>query len=254
MGCSRQNTCPALGNLTITLETRPYPGYKQFSAIQIIETGNINKVITKQHIINWIKECALIFAEKRAYLTELDSPIGDADHGTNMNRGFSKAREKLESVQDTDIGNILKTIGMTLISSVGGASGPLFGTFFIRAGGAVPSKHELDTTDLRNLLQAGLDGLIQRGRAEPGEKTMVDALYTTVDAANIAVEKNDDVNSALSLVIIAAEKGVRATIPMIAKKGRASYLGEKSAGHQDPGATSIYFILQALRDVVTSDE
>jgi dihydroxyacetone kinase-like protein len=211
-------------------------------------------MITREHIITWIENLADIFAEKRAYLTELDSPIGDADHGTNMARGFAKAKEKLPSVKDTDIGNILKTMGMTLISSIGGASGPLYGTFFMRAGTAVPSKHELDTKDLRNMLEGGLEGLVQRGRAEPGDKTMVDAVHPAVAAARLAVNKDYDIEKALFMVTEAAAKGVKDTIPMIAKKGRASYLGKQSIGHQDPGATSTYFIIGALLDVVRSDE
>jgi phosphoenolpyruvate---glycerone phosphotransferase subunit DhaL len=208
------------------------------------------KFITSQDIVHWIEDCASVFNRERAYLTELDSAIGDADHGTNMVRGFMKAKEKLPSVADTDIGNILKTIGMTLISSVGGASGPLFGTFFMRAGSVVPSKHELDTEDLAKMLEAGLDGLVQRGRAKPGEKTMVDAVYTALLAAQAALSREDEIQAALLAVAEAAAEGVERTIPMIAKKGRASYLGEASAGHQDPGATSIYFILRTLLDVV----
>jgi len=228
--------------------------YQTNNTSTIIETGIEKTMITKQHIIDWIEDCAAIFTEKRAYLTELDSPIGDADHGTNMARGFAKAKEKLPSVADTDIGNILKTMGMTLISSIGGASGPLFGTFFMRAGMAVPSKHELDAEDLQNMLEAGLEGLVQRGRAEIGEKTMVDAIHPAVVVAKTAVAKGCDMATTLSLVLEAAEKGVQATIPMIARKGRASYRGEQSAGHQDPGATSMYFIFRALFDVVTSSD
>lgn len=208
--------------------------------------------ISKQDIIHWIEICADMFTSNRAYLTELDSPIGDADHGANMVRGFLKAKEKLPSVADMDIGNILKTIGMTLISSIGGASGPLFGTFFMRAGMAVHSKYELDTEDLAKLLEAGLEGLVQRGRAEPGEKTIVDALHPAVLAAQAAFASGDDMKTSLATIVEAAELGVEQTIPMIARKGRASYLGELSAGHQDPGATSLFFILRCLLDVVSS--
>jgi dihydroxyacetone kinase-like protein len=139
-------------------------------------------MITREQILQWLQKGAVVFAAQKAYLSELDSPIGDADHGINMARGFNKVVEKLPTVAETDIGNILKSTGMVLLSSVGGASGPLYGTFFMRAGGAVQSKQELDGTDLVNLLSAGVEGLVQRGRANPGEKTMIDAWTPAIAA------------------------------------------------------------------------
>ncbi len=207
-------------------------------------------MITKQQIIRWLETSAETFNDKKAYLTELDSAVGDADHGINMARGFNKVVEKLPSYSDTDIGNILKSTGMTLISSVGGASGPLYGTFFMRAAQAVPSKHELDSDDMVRLFESGLEGLIQRGRAELGEKTMIDAMSPAVDAMREKVSGGAGVIETIDAGVQAAEKGVEATVPMVAKKGRASYLGERSVGHQDPGATSVFYLLSVLADVV----
>lgn len=209
-------------------------------------------MITKRHVITWLEQSAQLLEEKKNYLTELDSPIGDADHGVNMSRGFSKVVEKLSGVADTDIANILKTTGIALISSVGGASGPLYGTFFMRAAGAAQSKQELDGGDLVRLMEAGIDGVVQRGRAEVGEKTMLDALVPAAQALKASVEHGDDLLAALEVCVAAAEQGVKNTIPLIAKKGRASYLGERSIGHQDPGATSAYYLLVSLRDVIKS--
>jgi phosphoenolpyruvate---glycerone phosphotransferase subunit DhaL len=211
-------------------------------------------MITRQHILDWLEQSADVLQDKKAHLTDLDSPIGDADHGINMSRGFKKVVEKLPSVADTDIGNILKTSGMALISSVGGASGPLYGTFFMRAGGALQSKEVLDSEDLLQLITAGVEGLVQRGRAQAGEKTMLDALIPALDAMRERTEAGDNVQAVLEAGVAAAEQGVKDTVPMIAKKGRASYLGERSIGHQDPGATSSYYLLATLRDVVKADQ
>ncbi|MCA9932373.1 MAG: dihydroxyacetone kinase ADP-binding subunit DhaL [Ardenticatenaceae bacterium] len=207
-------------------------------------------MITKAQIVQWLTTTAKVLAENKEYLTQLDSAIGDADHGINMDRGFKKVMEKLPTVEDKDIGNVLKTIGMTLISSVGGASGPLYGTFFMRSGMVVTSKEELSGDDLLQLLQAGVDGVVQRGRAQLGDKTMFDALSPAMDALRSGLENQDDVVTALETAVAAAEQGMKDTIPLQAKKGRASYLGERSIGHQDPGATSSYLILKALLDSV----
>lgn len=207
-------------------------------------------MITKAQIVQWIESTAAVLADNKEYLTQLDSAIGDADHGINMDRGFRKVMEKLPSVTDKDIGNILKTIGMTLISSVGGASGPLYGTFFMRSGMVVTAKEELTGEDLANLLQAGVDGIVQRGRAELGDKTMFDAWSPAMDAMRASLAEKDDVVAALETAVVAAEKGMQDTIPLQAKKGRASYLGERSIGHQDPGATSTFLILKTLLDTI----
>lgn len=207
-------------------------------------------MVTKQQIVRWLERVAVVLSENKAYLTELDSPIGDADHGTNMARGFSKVIEKLPTVADTDIGNILKTTGMMLMSSVGGASGPLYGTFFMRSGMAVAAKEELSNEDLILLIQSGVDGVVQRGRAQLQDKTMIDAWFPTVEALKASIENGDDTLAALNKAVEAAEQGMKGTIPLQARKGRASYLGERSIGHQDPGATSTFMIVTALRDVV----
>ncbi|MGH2536527.1 MAG: dihydroxyacetone kinase subunit DhaL [Candidatus Promineifilaceae bacterium] len=210
-------------------------------------------VITRQDILEWLEATAAVMAENKAYLTELDSAIGDADHGINMDRGFRKVMEKLPGVADKDIGTILKTVGMTLISSVGGASGPLYGTFFMRAGMAVDAKEELSPADLGALLQAGLDGLVQRGRAQAGDKTMVDFWLPALKAYHAAVEGGADGREALRQAAATGEQAVQDTVPLQARKGRASYLGERSIGHQDPGATSSFFMLKALLDALENE-
>ena len=206
--------------------------------------------VTKEQVVRWLESTAAVLAENKGYLTDLDSAIGDADHGTNMDRGFTKVMEKLPTVADKDIGNILKTVGMTLISSVGGASGPLYGTFYMRGGMAADAKEELDGDDLVNVLQGAVDGIIQRGRAQPGDKTMVDALLPALAALKQAVADGQDVRAAVAAAVAAAEHGMKDTIPLQARKGRASYLGERSIGHQDPGATSSHLILNALLGVL----
>ncbi|MDQ4079064.1 MAG: dihydroxyacetone kinase subunit DhaL [Chloroflexota bacterium] len=208
-------------------------------------------MVTREQIVQWLQAYADVIEQNKQYLTQLDAAIGDADHGTNMDRGFKKVMAQLPTLADKDIGNILKSTGMALISSVGGASGPLYGTFFMRAGMAVDKKHELTGEDVGELLQAGLDGVRQRGRAELGDKTMVDAIAPAVEAYKGALEGDADISTALDQAATAAEQGMTDTIPMVAKKGRASYLGGRSAGHQDPGATSSYLLLRTLADVVT---
>lgn len=205
---------------------------------------------TKDQIVQWLSNLAAVLIENKEYLTELDSAIGDADHGINMKRGFDRVLDKLPSVADKDIGSILKTIGMTLISSVGGASGPLYGTFFMRSGMAAAAKEELSGEDLVTLLQAGVDGIVQRGRAQVGDKTMIDAWMPALSAMKEALAAEDDTIAALEAAVAAAEQGMKDTIPLQAKKGRASYLGERSIGHQDPGATSSYLMLKTLLDTL----
>jgi dihydroxyacetone kinase-like protein len=208
-------------------------------------------MVTRDQIVQWLENTAAVLEENKEYLTQLDAAIGDADHGINMDRGFKKVMSQLPSVVDKDIGSILKTAGMALISSVGGAGGPLYGTLFMRAGMAVDGKYELTAEDLAALLQAAVDGVVQRGKAELGDKTMVDALAPAAEAFKQAIAAGSDVVEALQRAVAAAEQGMKDTIPMLAKKGRASYLGERSIGHQDPGATSSYLILKTLLDVVS---
>jgi dihydroxyacetone kinase-like protein len=203
-------------------------------------------MITNEQILQWLQAFAAEIEQNKDYLTELDAAIGDADHGINMDRGFKKVMIQLPSVADKDIGTILKTVSMTLISSIGGASGPLYGTLFLRASTAVASKQELTEEDMVSLLQAGLDGVLGRGKAQLGDKTMVDTLSPAVISFQQAVGEGKSTLEAMQQAVSAAQQGMKDTTPMLAKKGRASYLGERSIGHQDPGATSSYLMLKSL--------
>lgn len=204
--------------------------------------------IARDDALNWIKACGRVLAENRDYLTQLDAAIGDADHGVNMDRGFKAVMNKMAEISDKDIGTIFKTVGMTLISTVGGAGGPLYGTFFLQAGMKTTGKMELNLEDWYNVIEAALSGVVMRGKAELGDKTMVDALTPARDALKQALEHNTPLATALEQSAEAARAGMVGTIPVVARKGRASYLGERSAGHQDPGATSSYLLLKAVAD------
>lgn len=198
----------------------------------------------------WLQLLADSISEHAAELTQLDAAIGDADHGSNLDRGFKAVRQKALSQEAADPSTLFKQTGMALIGSVGGAGGPLYGTFFMRMGQTAAGKESLTVEDLRDLLRAGLEGVVQRGKAAPGEKTMVDALAPAVDALNAALEEGRDGKQALEEAAAAAERGAEATIPMVARKGRASYLGERSAGHKDPGATSSALLVRTLAESV----
>ena len=189
--------------------------------------------------------------ERREELTELDSAIGDADHGINMDRGFSAVRAKLPELDESDLGASAKAVGMTLISTVGGASGPLYGTFFLRLATAIGDHTVLDPAGLGAALRAGLEGVMQRGKATTDDKTMVDAMSPAVDAFDAAA--GDGVSAGLEAAATAAAAGRDRITPLVARKGRASYLGERSANHQDPGATSTTILFESLRDAVAAD-
>ena len=193
----------------------------------------------------WIREFARLIADHKEMLTELDSAIGDADHGINMHRGMSAVVTTLESESPGRPSELFKRTGMTLVSTVGGASGPLYGTAFLRMSATVGDAEELDGNDLAKMLRAALDGVVQRGKASPGDKTMLDALGPAVEALESAVGDGQPLAEALDAAVRAAEEGRAKTIPMVARKGRASYLGERSAGHQDPGATSVTLLVAA---------
>lgn len=186
--------------------------------------------------------------ERRDELTRLDSDIGDADHGINMDRGFTAVRGKLDDLDGADLGTIAKQVGMTLISTVGGASGPLYGTLFLRLATAFGDAGSVGAAGLGAALRAALDGVVQRGKAQPDDKTMVDALAPAVDAYDAATAHG--IGPALSAASEAAAAGRDRVTPLVARKGRASYLGERSANHQDPGATSTTILLESLRDAV----
>jgi dihydroxyacetone kinase-like protein len=203
---------------------------------------------TSAQIYDWLERYAGIVAEQKHYLTGLDAAIGDGDHGINMDRGFQTVLVKIAPVRDKDAGTLLKTTGMALVGSVGGAGGPLYGTFFLRAGAALDGKSEISDRDLVGALEAGLKGVVERGKANPNDKTMIDALTPAVARAKQSLDGGASLQEALATAADAAEEGMKATIPLKALKGRASYLGDRSIGHQDPGATSSYLMLRALSD------
>jgi len=207
------------------------------------------ETISSEDVLAWLAACAAAMAENRDYLIDLDAAIGDADHGANMDRGFKAVLDKLPGLAGSDIGAILKAAGMTLVSTVGGAGGPLYGTFFLQAGMSTAGKSELSLADWTDALQAAIEGVRQRGKAVAGDKTMLDALLPAVQALQYAQETQTALPLALRESAEAARQGMQATIPLVARKGRASYLGERSAGHQDPGATSSYLILKTAADI-----
>ena len=198
----------------------------------------------------WVRRFAVLVSENKDYLTELDAAIGDADHGSNLDRGMSAAVAALDELGPTAAGPLFSKVGMTLVSTVGGASGPLFGTLFLRMGTSLGDLDSVDAARIAAALRAGLDGVEARGKAQPGDKTMYDALSPAVDALDKAVGEGADLAEGLGRARDAAVEGRDATIPMLARKGRASYLGERSVGHQDPGATSVALLLQAAADTV----
>jgi phosphoenolpyruvate---glycerone phosphotransferase subunit DhaL len=212
--------------------------------------GNIgtvsNAAITTERLTGWLRRFHDLVIKNQAELTELDSAIGDADHGINMVRGMSAVMQQLDGMHPADVNELLKTVAMTLVSSVGGASGPLYGTFFLRFERTTGSASELDLTALATGLGAGLAGIVERGKAERGDKTMVDALAPALDEMAAVINKGGDLAAALIAARDAAAAGRDATLPLVARKGRASYLGERSAGHIDPGAASMSLLFDAL--------
>jgi len=205
-------------------------------------------------VYGWIRAFAATVAENKDYLTELDSAIGDADHGINMNRGMQAVLAKLEGDGQADVGALLKTVGMTLVSTVGGASGPLYGTLFLQMGSSAAGKPELSGEDWAAALAAGVAGVQRRGKAELGDKTMIDALVPAVEALRSSLAGGATAGEALNRSAEAAREGMIATIPLVARKGRASYLGERSADHQDPGATSSWLLLQTAAETLAAKD
>jgi dihydroxyacetone kinase-like protein len=201
--------------------------------------------LTAEWAVDWARRSAAVVGENRARLTNLDREIGDGDHGENLDRGFRAVVAKLDGDPPATPGAVLKTVATTLISTVGGASGPLLGTAFLKASGAVGDAAELDGSAVVALLTAARDGVVARGKAEPGDKTMVDAWTPAVEAASAAAEGGAEPADVLQAAADAAVEGAAATEPLVARKGRASYLGERSAGHRDPGAESSSLILAA---------
>jgi len=209
--------------------------------------------ITTANVLEYLRRAAELIQQNKEYLTDLDSAIGDADHGINMNRGFQSILKKVPSVEDKDAGTILKTAGMALVSSVGGAGGPLYGTAFMQAGMAVAGKYELTGDDVLAALDAALKGIMMRGKSQPGQKTMIDAIDPAIKAMRESLGNGSRTAEALDQATAAAEQGMKATIPMLAQRGRASYLGERSIGHQDPGATSSYLLIRLMAEMARGE-
>jgi phosphoenolpyruvate---glycerone phosphotransferase subunit DhaL len=211
-------------------------------------------VVQRTTIIKWMEESASAVRDQRDYLTQLDSAIGDGDHGLNMTRGFDSVTKALAGQDDSlPPGRLLILAGKTLVSTVGGASGPLWGMALRRAGRALGDEDEFDSSQLILALDGALDGVVELGAAQLGDKTMVDALSPAVEALRHAIEAERPLPVAIASAAEAAEEGMRATIPLQARKGRASYLGERSIGHQDPGATSTALIIRALETAVSAE-
>jgi dihydroxyacetone kinase-like protein len=205
----------------------------------------MDETVATAALDRWVRSFALLVAENKDLLTDLDAAIGDGDHGANMDRGMRAVLVALDDTPPVTASALFNKVGMTLVSTVGGASGPLFGTFFLRAGGSFGDTAEISLAQLAAALRAGLEGIVARGKAEAGDKTMYDALAPAVDALDSAVSEGMDKADAVKLASVAAESGRDATTPMLARKGRASYLGERSVGHQDPGATTVALLMAA---------
>jgi phosphoenolpyruvate---glycerone phosphotransferase subunit DhaL len=204
--------------------------------------------VTTGTVREWMERFAASMKEHREELVRLDTAIGDGDHGTNMDRGMRKAVEKLDAQEQADPGMVLKTVAMTLVSSVGGAAGPLYGTLFLQMGNAMAADQDVGLEEYAAAWRKGADGVQARGKAQPQDKTMLDALLPAVKA----LEGASDLDSGLRAAAEAAQRGMQDTIPLIARKGRASYLGDRSRDHQDPGATSTYYLCQTAADALTT--
>jgi dihydroxyacetone kinase-like protein len=213
----------------------------------------VTDAVTLDDLLSWLGSFTDAVHEHMGYLTELDSAIGDADHGANLTRGMDAVMAAVagpDAGRPDDAGSLLTKVGMTLVTSVGGASGPLYGTFFLRLGTTAGAVRELDGPALLQALQAGLEGIVTRGRAEPGDKTMYDALAPAVAALSAGLEEGESLATSVRRAATAAAEGRDATSDMLALKGRASYLGERSVGHIDPGSASAALMLSALADAV----
>jgi phosphoenolpyruvate---glycerone phosphotransferase subunit DhaL len=207
--------------------------------------------VTTAALVAWVRRFAELVAQERDHLTELDSAIGDADHGANLDRGMKAAVVALDELGPVGAGPLFSKVGMTLVSTVGGASGPLYGTLFLRMGTAFGDVAEVSSEQVGAALRAGLEGVVARGKAQAEDKTMYDALAPAVDALEAGLKDGLGVGAALERAREAADAGRDATIPMLARKGRASYLGERSVGHQDPGATSVALLVAAAAETLT---
>lgn len=203
-------------------------------------------MVTKVEILRWIDDITDVVVVNKDYLTELDAAIGDADHGLNISRGFLKVREKMQTINTDDIGELFKNIAMVLISSVGGASGSLYGSMFLKSSASAMKKTELSDEEFVNLLEVGVKGIHDRGKAVAGDKTMMDVWYPVINKMKEIISSGKSLKENISEVVSIAEKAKDSTKEMVAKKGRASYLGARSVGHIDPGAMSSFLIIQSL--------
>ncbi|TFD74602.1 dihydroxyacetone kinase subunit DhaL [Cryobacterium fucosi] len=213
----------------------------------------VNDTISLDQLTGWLTRFRDLVTEQVSYLTELDSAIGDADHGSNMTRGMGAVVERIQASPAGTVDELFKGAGMTLVTSVGGASGPLYGTFFLRVGTTAGPVGTLDAPGLAAALRAGLDGVVARGKAEAGDKTMFDVLAPALDAFDDALLVSSDISSAAGAAYSAAQTGRDATEALLARKGRASYLGERSIGHIDPGAASTSLLFQALAEILVKE-
>ena len=204
--------------------------------------------VSREDALRWLNALQEVFAENRQQLTDLDSAVGDGDFGISLDRGFTAVQAELSANPPADLRLVFQNVATVLIRTMGGSSGPLLGTFFLRAAGTCAGKSELAPTDVVALFEAGVEGLQQRGKAALGDKTMLDALIPAVDAMRAALEAGSGQAEILERGAAAAEAGMRATITMQARKGRGSYLGERSVGHQDAGATATYLLLKAAAE------
>ncbi|MEG6569414.1 dihydroxyacetone kinase subunit DhaL [Thermoanaerobacterium thermosaccharolyticum] len=205
-------------------------------------------ILTTNDVLNIIRNIAEVIETNKQYLTDLDAAIGDADHGINLDRGFKAIKEKLPQFLDKDIGAILKNVGMVLVSTVGGASGPLYGTFFMRMGSIALGKKAIGDNDIVAMFEAGLSGIKERGKAQAGDKTMIDAIEPALNELKKSLEDGLKLNEALNIAATASYNGVEMTKKIAARRGRASYLGDRSIGHQDPGATSAYLMIKTAAE------
>ncbi len=208
--------------------------------------------VTVEDLVAWIHRFSEVIAEHADELTQLDSAIGDADHGTNMRRGCRAAVEALEAAEPGDVSGFGRSIAMKLISAVGGTSGPLYGSFFLAFGTAGGGVSTMDAAATVGALRAAVDAVSSRGKAEPNDKTMLDALIPAVEAMESSLAEGGSLGDAMSAGTAAAEEGMHATTPMLARKGRASYLGERSIGHQDPGATSSWLLVRSAAETLAA--
>lgn len=242
MGRAGLDPGAALGLLTAPAPTRP-PRLERHGMNALPDSP-----IDAAFLMRWLDAAATVIDREAAHLTELDSPIGDADHGSNMRRGFIAARTAVGQEPPDTPGGVLVAVGRHLISTVGGASGPLYGTLLRRAGKELGTEDAITAARLRDGLRAGTDAVAQLGGAAAGDKTMLDALLPALDAMTAVVDAGGSTAEVLGAGAAAADEGAAATIPLRARKGRASYLGERSIGHQDPGATSAALLVTALAD------